>query len=105
MEIALNVVRDACLIAGVLFILAGNVGILRFPDFYTRVHAAGITDTAGTLLVLVGLIVEAGFTLPSIKLVLIFLFMYLANPTSSHALAKAAVHGGLKPYLGSEGRS
>jgi len=96
-EPTFNLLRDILLIAGALFVLSGNIGVLRFPDFFTRVHAAGITDTAGIGLILLGLIVEAGLTLVSLKIVLMLIFLMFTNPTSSHALAKAAIHGGMKP--------
>ncbi len=97
MELAINMLRDALLIGGALFVLAGNVGVLRFPNFFTRVHAAGITDTAGIGLILTGLALEAGMTLVTLKIILILVFMIMTNPTSSHALAKAAIHGGVRP--------
>jgi multicomponent Na+:H+ antiporter subunit G len=62
------------------------------PDFWTRTHAAGITDTMGAGLILVGLMFQAGLSLISVKLVMILAFLYLAGPTASHALYRAA-HG------------
>ena len=73
--------------------------MLRFPDFYTRMHASGVTDTLGAGLILIGLMFQAGWSLVLAKLVLILLFILLTSPTSSHALAKAAMHSKLKPGL------
>ena len=88
------------ILAGVFFVLAGAVGVLRLPDFYTRMHAAGITDTLGAELVLLGLMVQAGFSQTSLKLVLIAAFLFMTSPTASHAVASAAYKAGLKPLLG-----
>lgn len=88
------------LLTGGFFLLAGGIGLLRLPDFFTRVHAAGVTDTMGAGTILVGLMLQAGLTQTSIKLALIALFMLFTSPTASHALAQAALHGGLKPQFG-----
>ena len=89
-----------CLVLGSLVGVIGGIGILRFPDFYTRLHAAGITDTLSSALFLLGLMFQAGLTLASFKLLLIFAFIFFTSPTASHSLANAAMHGGLKPKLG-----
>jgi len=83
---------------GVLFIFVAAIGMVRFPDFYTRVHPAGKADTLGQILVLIGLIVYQGFDLITIKLFFIICFILLANPTATHALVKAAYLSGLKPW-------
>lgn len=85
------------LISGGLFVLISTVGLFRFPDFFTRLHAASIADTLGTLLVLSGLVLQAGFSLVTVKLFLIFFFILFTTPTAAHALAKAALHGKLEP--------
>ncbi len=79
--------------------MIGGIGILRLPDVFTRMHAAGITDTMGAGLILAGLMAQAGLTLVTVKLVLIVLFLVVTSPTSTHALAKAALTGGLEPRL------
>ncbi len=80
--------------AGVFFVLTGIIGILRFPDFYTRLHAAGLTDTLGALGVLSGLMFFAGLSFVSVKLFLILLFLFFTSPTATHALANAAFVSG-----------
>jgi multicomponent Na+:H+ antiporter subunit G len=82
----------ACLISGSIFCIVGAMGLLRMPDFWTRTHAAGVTDTMGAGLILVGLMFQAGFSLIGVKLVMILAFLYLAGPTAGHALYRAA-HG------------
>ncbi len=79
------------LLGGVFFIIVGGAGTLRMPDFYTRLHAAGVTDTMGAGLVLLGLMIQAGLTLITVKLALIWLFLWFTSPTASHALARAAL--------------
>ena len=85
--------------SGCFFVLAGSIGLLRLPDFFTRLHAAGVTDTLGTGLIITGLLLQAGWSQVSIKLLLILLMLFFTGPTSTHALAKAALHGKLKPQL------
>ena len=83
------------LVSGAVFCVIGGVGLLRMPDFYSRTHAASLTDTLGAGLILIGLMFQAGFGLVMVKLVTILLFLYLTSPTSAHALVKAAYSGGL----------
>ena len=82
------------LLSGSAFILIGGIGVLRMPNLYTRLHAASLTDTLGTLLILAGIIVQAGFTLAAIKLAAIALFLMLTGPTATYALANAALLSG-----------
>ena len=95
----LELVSWTLIIAGALLGIVGGIGIHRFPDFYTRLHAAGITDTLCAALFLLGLALQAGLTLVSFKLFLIFAFFFFTSPTASHALAKAAMLGKLQPVL------
>ncbi len=90
------------LLLGLLFILLGVVGILRLPDFYTRLHAMGKCDTLGVALVLIALALYTGLTLSSAKLLLIAVFIGIANPTATHALGRAALKAGLTPWTREE---
>ena len=93
-----------CLIMGSLLIISGGVGVLRFPDFYSRMHAAGVTETLAAVLIIAGLMLHAGWGIVVLfKLLLIILFILLTSPTASHALVKAAQHGGLQPRLVDDG--
>jgi len=76
--------------SGAFFLLMGAIGMLRFPDFYTRMHAAGKCDTLGSLLVLTGLACYGGLNLASVKILLIALFIFLTSPTATNAIARAA---------------
>ena len=91
-----------CLIAGAMLSVIGGIGMHRFPDFYSRLHAAGTTDTLCAALILLGLALHAGVSLASFKLLLIFAFLLFTSPTASHALANTALHGGLKPKQDNE---
>lgn len=85
--------------AGIFFLLIGSIGTIRLPDFYSRTHATSKSDTLGMMLVIIGLMIFEGLTLNSGKLLLILLFILLANPIGAHALAQAAYDSGLKPRL------
>jgi multicomponent Na+:H+ antiporter subunit G len=89
----------ASLIAGGVFCVIGAVGMLRMPDFYTRLHAASVIETLGGGLILLGLLLQAGFTLVAAKLLIVALLVFFASPTATHALAKAAMERGVKPLL------
>ena len=100
MELVLAVLSWACILAGVGFLIVSGIGIVRMPDVFTRMHAAGIADTLGAYLVLLGLFFQAGLTINAAKLVLIGVFLFLTSPVATHAVARAALQGGVKPLLG-----
>ena len=102
MEQVLDILSWICLIGGSFFVLVGGIGVLRMPDIYTRSHAAGITDTMGALLILVGLMFQAGLTLIAVKLLFILLFLLFTSPAASHALNNTAWASGLKPKMDGE---
>jgi len=93
------------LFSGLFFLTAGAIGILRFPDFYSRLHPAGKLDTLGTLLALLGLALfnlhhfSMGALLTSLKIMLIMLFVFIASPTATHAIVDAGVRAGLSPWV------
>lgn len=93
----LEILSWAMLLGGGGFVLIGGIGILRMPDLYTRMHAASLTDTLGTLLILLGIMLQAGLSLAAIKLVAIAIFLLLTGPTATYALANAALMSGLMP--------
>ncbi len=88
------------ILSGAVFVVIGGIGMLRLPDFYTRIHAAGITDTMGAWLMLVGLMFQAGWTLVTVKLLMLLFFLVATSPLATHALAKAAFLRDLKPMIG-----
>lgn len=90
-----EIISAVFLALGAFFSLTGAYGLFRFPDFFTRVHAASVTDSLATILIIVGLILQTNFDLIAVKLLFILFFLLLTSPTASHALAKSARHGGL----------
>lgn len=92
-------ISDICLLLGGLFTLTGAVGLLRLPSFYTRLHGASVTESLAAPLLIIGIILDTGFTLDAGKLILIIVIMVVANPTITHALCRAAVHGGHSPEM------
>lgn len=99
MTIVLEFVSWGCLLAGGFFCIVGGIGLVRMPDFYTRMHATSVTETVGAGLILLGLIIQAGMSLITAKLLIIALLIFLTSPTATHALAKAAIIRGLQPLL------
>lgn len=97
--IVLEVIGCVLLIGGALFSIIGGIGIVRLPEFYSRMHGAGITDTMGAGLILIGLMFIAGPTLIAFKLFVILFFLTLTSPSSCHALARSALAHGLEPEL------
>jgi multicomponent Na+:H+ antiporter subunit G len=100
----MNLVAVVLIVGGLFFFTGGSIGILRFPDFYSRLHPAGKLDTAGQLLTLSGtaIILIGDFAredlLTAAKIMLIVIFVYLTSPTATHAIVDAGVRAGLKPW-------
>lgn len=103
MTLALDIATALLLGLGCLIALTGAIGVLRFPDFYTRLHAAGKTDSLAQVLILLGLLLQVhkyeGLELNAgVRLVLITLFVVFTSPVATHAVTKAAHLHGLKPW-------
>jgi multicomponent Na+:H+ antiporter subunit G len=88
-----------CLAGGGFFCIVGAIGMLRMPDVYTRIHAASVIETLGAGLILIGLVLQAGFTLVAVKLLMLGALIFLSSPTATHALARAAMEGAVAPVL------
>ncbi len=99
MALLVETISWTCLLAGSFFAVVGGIGIVRLPDFYSRLHGGGITDTLGAGLILLGLMFQAGMTLVTVKLVMIFFFLFITSPTSCHALASSALAHGVSPLF------
>ncbi len=108
--VIVNIIVTALLGIGVFFTLVGSVGLLRFPDFYTRLHATGKCDTLGGGLIILGGMIYHFFHYPETllvpaKLAFLVFFIFIANPTATHAIMKAAYKTGVEPWrLGEERR-
>lgn len=92
-------ISDICLLLGGVLTLTGAVGLLRLPDFFTRLHAASVTETLAAMLLIIGIMLDTGWTLDAAKLFLLILIMAAANPAITHALCRAAAHGGTIPEM------
>jgi multicomponent Na+:H+ antiporter subunit G len=95
MEIRI-IISGILLFTGCFFVVISALGIVRLPDFYSRIHAGSSADSLGQTLMISGLIVYEGFNLTSVKMLFIIIFIYIVNPTAAHAIAKAAWFSGLK---------
>lgn len=89
---------------GLFFFIVGTIGILRLPDFYTRLHAAGKCDSLAAVLIIIGIAIynlepfSFGALLVSGKLLLIAGFVFVTSPTATHAITEAALVLGVKPW-------
>ncbi|MEP0943128.1 MAG: monovalent cation/H(+) antiporter subunit G [Rhizobiaceae bacterium] len=98
LTLIVDILSWACFIVGGFFLFIGSLGMVRLVDFWARLHAASIIDSAGIGLILFGLMLQGGFTLITAKLVLIVLFLFITGPTASHAVANAAFMSGSRPH-------
>ena len=94
----MSIIAILFILAGTFFFFTGTIGYLRFPDFYSRMHATGKCDTLGALLCLTGLALYTGFSLTSIKLIFIAVFVFLTSPTATHALLRGAFDSEVEPW-------
>ena len=105
MDTLLQVSSALFLLVGIFLCLSGGVGILRFPDFYARMHAVGVTETLATAMILIGLILHNPDFMVDVKLVIILLMTLFISPTAGHALANAAMHNDLAKQKDSKSNS
>ena len=91
----------ALLLCGIVLMSVGVIGILRLPDIFSRLHAAGLTDTLGAILMVLAMMIGAA-PLTMLKLLMILIFLFIAGPTATHALANAALKAGHHPHLGDQ---
>ena len=92
-----DLVSWALFIAGGLAVVSGAIGLVRFPDFFSRLHAAGVTDTGGAELIILGMLLQAPSWIVAVKLAFIAVFLFLTSPVATHAIAHAAWMVGFKP--------
>lgn len=88
----------ALLLTGFFFMIVSAIGVVRLPDFFSRLHASSIGETLGIVLVGIGFAIYEGFTLTSAKLLLIVIAVFLVNPVGTHLIGKAAVRAGYRPW-------
>lgn len=99
MDSLISISSSLFLLIGSFLVISGGVGILIFPDFYTRMHAVGVTETLATSMIMIGLMLLSPDTLVLLKLILILVLTLFIGPTASHALAKSAIQNELQPKL------
>ncbi|MBN2851877.1 MAG: monovalent cation/H(+) antiporter subunit G [Clostridia bacterium] len=91
-----EVISNIIIIISLIFILTGVFGLYRFRNFYSRIAIASYIDTAGYLLLMLGVIVRSGVTWFSAKVILITVIVVLINPVVTHSIARSAYHGGYR---------
>ena len=96
--LVLDVFSWVCILGGLFFMLVGTIGVLRMPDVYTRLHAAGMTDTLGAGFLILGMCFQTGMTLLTLRLLLVYAFLLFTSPIGTHALARAALSGKVEPF-------
>ena len=99
MAMLVDVLSGLFIALGVIALLIGSLGLVRLPDLFSRTHAVGMMDTAGAGFIILGLIIHEGFTLVSVKLALVGIFLFFTSPIATHAVAQVAYRAGLKPVL------
>ena len=99
----IDILSWIALVAGAVFYVVGAIGIVRMPDVFTRVHAAGVSDTLGLGLLTIGMLLQAGLTLVAVKLLFIILIVWTTGAIATHALTRAALHDGVMPLLAGPG--
>lgn len=104
MTLILDIASWAFILAGSTFLVIGAIGLVRMPDLYTRMHAASVSDTLGVGLLIIGLILQAGFSLVTLKLLFLMALFFFSGPVATHALAQAALGEDIKPLLNEDRR-
>ncbi|MCT8971258.1 monovalent cation/H(+) antiporter subunit G [Microbaculum marinisediminis] len=94
-----DIVSGMFLAIGSFFLVVGALGLIRMPDVFTRMHATSVSDTVGAGFLILGMIVQAGFTLVTVKLLFILAIFFFTGPLATHALARGALAVGLRPVL------
>jgi multicomponent Na+:H+ antiporter subunit G len=100
MGLLLDVGSWAAILVGLFFMIVGTVGVLRMPDVFTRLHAAGMTDTMGAGFLILGMCLQAGLSLLTLRLLIVYAFLMVTSPIGTHALARAALGGDIVPVRG-----
>ncbi len=104
MTVILEWLSGLCLLLGGGLCISGGVGLLRMPDFFSRVHASGVTETLAAPLLLSGMLLQMELSLDSVKVIMILILVLATNPTATHAMAKATLHGGQRPLEFANGK-
>ena len=98
-DIVLYLVSWALLLVGSFACVVGAIGLLRMPDAFTRLHAASVIDTLGFGSIILGLMIQSGWTLVTARLGIVLILLFFTSPVASHAIARAMRHRNIKPVL------
>ena len=104
MEVIADAISWILIALGSFFLVSGAIGLIRMPDVYTRMHAASVIDTLGAMLLILGFVFQAGFSLLALKLLFVIALLFFFGPVASHAMAQAALHAGIEPLLAEDRR-
>lgn len=104
MTLALEIASWAAILLGAFFTLVGALGLLRMPEIFTRMHAASLIDTVGVGLLVLGMSLQAGLSLVTLKLIFLMALFLFTGPVVTHALAQACLHEGVEPRLAEDRR-
>jgi len=100
MSMIVDILAWIAILSGSVFLIIGAWGTVKFPDFWSRLHAVSVTDSAGMLLLVLGMCLHSGLTLITVKLIIMGIFLFITGPTATHAVANAALVSGLRPTEG-----
>jgi multicomponent Na+:H+ antiporter subunit G len=104
MQLLLEIASWLLILAGSFFTVVGALGLLRMPDVFSRMHAASVTDTLGVGFLLLGMVLQAGISLVTLKLLILIALFFFTAPVVTHALARACLHEGIEPLLAEDRR-
>ncbi|MCK4491368.1 MAG: monovalent cation/H(+) antiporter subunit G [Candidatus Altiarchaeales archaeon] len=104
LDLAINLIATGFLVTGTFFFITATLGLLRFPDLFTRLHATGKGDTLGASLILAGIAIHAGLTAETVKILIILVFILSTSPVAAHAICRAIYVKGEKPWVKEEGK-
>jgi multicomponent Na+:H+ antiporter subunit G len=99
MTLLIDILSGLSIAIGVIALVTGSLGLIRLPDLYSRTHAVGMMDTAGVGFIILGLIIHEGFTLITVKLAAVGIFLFFTSPIATHAVAQVAMRSGVKPVI------
>ena len=104
MMLAVEIASWVLILLGSFFTIVGAFGMVRMPEIFTRMHAASVTDTLGVGFLVIGMGLQAGFGLVTLKLLFLMVLFFFTGPVVTHALAQACLHEGIKPLLAEDRR-
>jgi multicomponent Na+:H+ antiporter subunit G len=103
-DMVLDIIAVGFLLAGTFFFITATIGLIRFPDLFTRMHATGKGDTLGASMILIGLAIHVGLTPETVKILIILVFTLLTSPVSAHAISRAVYTSGAELWVKEAGK-